>query len=162
MAEDILTNSGISRGNGVDYKISNMPLQPKSLDKTLPPEQNKTEKEKLKEEVREFNKKPEVKENNLILIKKSTKYFWMATTIILLISIIAFGIWFNISFMNKDLSPSFFNEVQVNNTHNIQNTDENQFTIINQINLSLGDDLVNTIVNLAHDTFENSQEEEDE
>lgn len=103
MSETILTNSGV-------------------IEQERPLPINKKE---LKEKVRDFNNDDEVKERGLVLISKSTLIFLWTAFIVFGILFISFGVWFNISFSEKDFTTSI--PVQVdnyNNETNVINTGE--------------------------------------
>ena len=127
---------------------SKEPRNPMKEDITKPREEPRVEKPTYKEKkeyIKESNEHPEAKRYGVKAMKKST-YIMMWVTIGIILSLL---IWSNTVFSIKDFSPQ--NNFTINNNPTIEttvpttNNNHNNFTIVNENQLTISDDKLNNL-----------------
>ena len=145
---DILTNDGVRSIEDLEKaereftQVPKVPIQkeiqvPKVVQREsnyLPLPQTKIPNNPIKE----FNNNPNTKRAGVIAMKKGTYIgIWIFAGLVFLLLQIS-SIWFNVSFTKKDFNtniPVNNNiDVPVNITNNYANTNQNNYTIVNNIN----------------------------
>ncbi len=144
MEDKILTKDGIKSIDELEKaerELNEVPIV-KEVSKEViqreskyPPLENQID---TKKEIKNFNQNPNTKKLGVIAMKKSTYIgIWIFAGLVLLI-LLTNVIWFNVAFTKKDFTPNITNNApEIPITNNYNNTNQNEHTIINNINNNL-------------------------